>query len=401
MVSDKILAENISTQLGSGYWEVDNHYFFSKAECLRYASSIKNYNVSFHYHDEFYNSLQWHTEPSESLDELYKRRAQQIRDKYDYIILSFSGGSDSYNVLDVFLKNGIHIDCVATSYPIQAIEKLKPYFNPKDRSAGNVIFEYTEVAHPKLLEVAKLSPKTEIAVLDHTNTAIDMLTSGKLHLMPVGGIGAAPGLAGHYLIGQKVREYSEKGKAVYLTGVDKPKIGYNPRSKRFGTYFEDISLVLGNWTKDAFNGYNPYVEHFYYTMDMPEVWQKQLHILKRVLEPLMNKDANERPEILNRLTKLSPNNNYMFYAHDMFFKKLLYKDWSESFFQAGKPSGFFFQEHSNWYLNSELTSKREKDYHYGQVMEFLHGIDPKFIRYDSNGRPLQFTGFVTPSIAIS
>ena len=81
MVSDKNLAENIATQLGGGYWEVDNHYFFSKVECLRYASRIKNYDVTFHYHDEFYNSLQWHTEPSESLEELYRIRAQQLRDK--------------------------------------------------------------------------------------------------------------------------------------------------------------------------------------------------------------------------------------------------------------------------------------------------------------------------------
>lgn len=400
MVSDKLLAESISTQLGSGYWKVGDRYFFNKAECLRYATSINDFNVTFHYHDEFYNSLQWHTEPSESLEELYRRRAQQLRDKYDYIILSFSGGSDSYNVLDTFLKNGIHIDCIATSYPVQAIEKLKSTFNPNDTSANNAIFEFTEVALPKLKEVAKLSPKTEIAILDHTNTAIDMILANKLHTMPVGGVGASPGLAGHYMIGEKVREYNEKGKAVYLTGVDKPKIAYNTKNKKFGTYFDDVSLVLGNWNKDAYSGYNPNVEHFYYTTEMPELWQKQLHILKRAVMPIIQMAEEDRPDFFKKLTMKTVNNNYMFYVHDIFFKKLIYNTWSENFFQAGKPSGFFFQEHSNWFLKGDLTDKRSKDYHYGQVMEILNGIDPKFIIHDSNGKPLQFNYLQTKPIAI-
>jgi hypothetical protein len=400
MVSDKILAENISSQLGGGYWQVNGQYFFSKIDCLRYASQIKKYDVTFHYHDEFYKSLSWNNEPSEPLEELYRRRAQQLRDKYDYIILSFSGGSDSYNILDIFLKNKIHIDCIATSYPIQAIEKLQPYFNPADDSAGNLIFEYSQVAHPKLLEVAKLSPKTEIAVLDYTDTAINMIGNNKLHAMPVGGIGLAPGLAGHYMIGQKVRQYAEKGTAVYLTGVDKPKIGFNPRTKKFGTYFEDISLVLGKYTKEAFDGYNPIVEHFYYTTDMPEVWQKQLHIFKRALEPMIH-SSEDMPEAVKRLMYLTPKDNYIFYVHNMFFKKLLYKDWNESFFQAKKPSGFFFQENSDWYLKSNLVGTRAKDYHHGQVMDLLSDINPRFIDYDHNGKPLQFKGLSTQPIPIS
>lgn len=398
MVSDKKLATEIAGLYGGGYWKVNDKFFFNKAACLRYATEIKNFKISFHYNDEFYSTLDWSHEPNESLEELYKQRALQLREEYDYIILSFSGGADSYNVLDTFIKNNIHIDCVATSYPIKAIEKLKASFNRNDQSAGNVIFEYSEVAHPKLVELAKISPKTEIAVLDHTDTAIDMLGSGKLHLMPVGGIGAAPGLAGHYLIGQKVREYAERGKAVYLTGVDKPKIGYNPNNKKFGTYFEDISLVLGNWTDEAFNGYKPFVEHFYYTTKMPSILKKQLCILKRVLEPMLNSD--EPSMIIKRLAKISENKNFYFYMHDIFFKKLLYSTWSEDFFQADKPSGFFFQEHSNWYLKGDLTDKRAKDYHYGQVMEFLHGIDPCLINYNAAGLPLKFKSFSTSPISI-
>ena len=126
MVSDKLIAEQLAKETSSGYWEAGGHYFFSKVECLRYASAIKDYNVRFHYNDDFYSVLNVRQEPTETLKELYKRRAQQLRDKYDYLILSYSGGSDSFNILNTFLNNNIKLDCVATSYPIQAIKKLLP-----------------------------------------------------------------------------------------------------------------------------------------------------------------------------------------------------------------------------------------------------------------------------------
>jgi hypothetical protein len=132
---------------------------------------------------------------------------------------------------------------------------------------------------------------------------------------------------------------------------------------------------------------------------MPEIWQKQLHIFKREIEPYLRMSENERPEFFKKLTK-TKDDKLFFYVHTMFFKKLLYKDWSETFFQAGKPSGYFFQEHSNWYLKGDLTDKRAKDYHYGQVMEFLEGIDPRFIMYDNTGKPLQFNGIVTKPIVM-
>jgi hypothetical protein len=41
------------------------------------------------------------------LKTLYKERAQQLRDNYDELILYYSGGSDSHNILHTFLQNNI------------------------------------------------------------------------------------------------------------------------------------------------------------------------------------------------------------------------------------------------------------------------------------------------------
>ena len=89
MIEDKKLAEIIGLKRKCGYWEVNNKYFFDKFECLRYASSIKNYDVQFHFYDCVYGQLNWNKEPTETLDEMYKDRALQLRDEHDYLILLF------------------------------------------------------------------------------------------------------------------------------------------------------------------------------------------------------------------------------------------------------------------------------------------------------------------------
>jgi len=59
-------------------------------------------------------NVDWTKEPKESFKELCRQRAEQIRDTYDYVIVYFSGGSDSTTVMNAFLDNGIKIDEVVT-----------------------------------------------------------------------------------------------------------------------------------------------------------------------------------------------------------------------------------------------------------------------------------------------
>jgi hypothetical protein len=47
MITDKLIAERIALETSSGHWSVNNTHFFSKVECLRYATSIKEINNSF------------------------------------------------------------------------------------------------------------------------------------------------------------------------------------------------------------------------------------------------------------------------------------------------------------------------------------------------------------------
>lgn len=63
-----------------------------------------------YYEDSFYDTVNWKIEPSLNLKQLYKLRAEEIRGKYEYVILFLSGGVDSRNVFESFYLNNIHID---------------------------------------------------------------------------------------------------------------------------------------------------------------------------------------------------------------------------------------------------------------------------------------------------
>lgn len=398
MITDKLIAERISLERNCGYWGVNNHYFFNKVECLRYATQIKDYKVTYHYFDSVFQNIKWDTETNESLEQLYKKRAEQLRQKYNYIAVLFSGGADSSNVLDSFLNNDIPLDEIITYYPIKAIEKLKPFFNKNDRKSENIIFEFEEAAKPKLLEISQKHPNVKITIIDNTDIAIDAIMKNDLQNVSIGGVGTGPHLTGLRIVAERMREYHENGNATLVTGIDKPRMAYNPVNKKFGTWFDDISGHNGLHTDEALGGFIPTFEAFYYTPDMPELWQKACQVMKRTMEPIVN----TRPPFYNDIhyKSFAGTGNEIFDVHHIFFKQLLYKNWSANVFQAKKPKSIFFQEINSWCLNSTLTDKKFKDYHYGQTLEFINGVDPKFIGYDSTGRPLKFNTSNTKIITI-
>ncbi len=395
MIADKILADMMSFSINAGYWYCNNKYFFNKAECLRYATETRNYDVGFNFFDDFYNAVNWTLEPSESLEQLYANRAKQLRGKYDYIVVAFTGGSDSTNVIDSFLNNGLHIDEIITCYPVEVINKLKHNFHPSDTSAANLMFEFTHAAAPKLEQIAKTHPNVKITVLDYSQRAIDIISTGNLPKLVMAGIGASPSLAGHYMLAERIREYMDKGSVACVTGIDKPRMVWETTEKRFGMFFADITVVWGKHSKIAFDGFIPNMEYFYFTQDMPEILQKQVAILKRTLYPIVT--APVRPVFYKDIHKMSSVGQAEIMQMDTdFFKTILYKQWKPgTVFQAGKPSGYFYQESAEWFYKSPLTDKRTKDYHDGQIRELIHGIDERFIVRDETGRPLKFVDKVS------
>ena len=104
---------NTHINASNGYWSVGEEVFFSKISALIKAHSTKQ-RVKFHFNDHIYNTVKWNIEPQESLQQLYLQRALELRDQYDYLIILYSAGSDSTNMIKTFIDNKIKIDQVAS-----------------------------------------------------------------------------------------------------------------------------------------------------------------------------------------------------------------------------------------------------------------------------------------------
>ena len=87
------------------HWTVGNEKFYSKPMAVEYASRTGQ-QIHFNFFNHVYDKVDWTKEPKQSLQELYKLRAEQLLSKYDYVILLLSGGSDSTSIVRTFLNNG-------------------------------------------------------------------------------------------------------------------------------------------------------------------------------------------------------------------------------------------------------------------------------------------------------
>jgi hypothetical protein len=67
-------------------------------------------STSFYCNDLANDQLDWTTDPELTIDQLMDQYARQLRANYDYIVLTYSGGTDSKTIYDVFVRNNLHID---------------------------------------------------------------------------------------------------------------------------------------------------------------------------------------------------------------------------------------------------------------------------------------------------
>lgn len=115
--------------LATGYYKFGNKIYLSRQDMLDDAMLLlsKNYSLplmQFIFNEEVFDKIDWTIEPSFSLKELYTQRAQQLRDDYDYLILSYSGGSDSHEILGTFLENNIFIDEIQVMHYEKAMSRF-------------------------------------------------------------------------------------------------------------------------------------------------------------------------------------------------------------------------------------------------------------------------------------
>jgi hypothetical protein len=304
--------------------------------------------LEFCFHDVTYSYYNWDIEPDIDLGTLYKMRAQQLRDKYEYLILSFSGGSDSTQILNTFLKNNIFIDEIQTHHHAKAIESLGEDVVANDPDLQDFL-EYKYAAMPQLEMVRKLSPNTKITTLDCSDYTYDdyvnkkfisLGVNDKIHQGSQKLFAGMPRMNGFYLTYYNNNIVETPNKTGFIRGYEKPVLGLDFETNYLNFYFSDF--VMRDAAKNAkgqiSNEYD--IENFFWSPDAPLIPIKQSHVIKRVLET-NQKFYNTfclRQVDWTQHQKQNRKGYPAAFTTERIYSKLIYPDWNEGIFVAPKPT---------------------------------------------------------------
>lgn len=384
-----MINKNIDKNKSLGYYSVDNQVYFSKIDACR-AGTVKNIHPAWHFNDESFGSIDWQNNPPGSLYDWYKARAQQIREKYDYVAIYFSGGSDSQTAVNAFLDNGLFIDEIITTVNLEVSENnvyKQDIYDPK-----NIDLEFVYTAKPAFEKIKQRSPLTKITVKDVTKNSLDFYQQNSSDsfteevtewLHPQAAVRWNPTLwKDHKLL-------LDRGKKVALVFcLDKPRIFYN-EGKYYGYFIDTIcNAYKGSLNIDYDNVDRLF---FYWTPDMPELTIKQSHAIVDWFK--------QNP---NKTYVIDGHKNIVKYAMDMdaVYKNLIYPEYMYvNPFQVRKARDTIINAH---YYNFDQEFKKTKEYDKWRenVLSLHLKIDKKYLTYE-NGEWRGFVGFPSPFYLIA
>jgi hypothetical protein len=209
-----------------GYYTCGAHAFDTKLKAMMYGHA-NGLPLQWHFNDEVYNTYDWSKEPELDLDSLYNMRARQIRETYDYVILAYSGGSDSNNVFESFSRQGLLVDEIFTSWSLDVTEKYLDY-SGSEKSSWNTNAEFELHTKHRLNYIKNQSPRTKISLVDSSKTILD----GLLHSNSASWVeqkndvlNVTGAMQFNPIYFNDIRKRFDKEKSIaYVIAIDKPKL---------------------------------------------------------------------------------------------------------------------------------------------------------------------------------
>jgi hypothetical protein len=273
-----------------GHYCVGDKVFTSKN--LAYLESLRsNSKIKFYYNDDVFSKYDWTIEPEShvSVNEFYRRRAQQLRDTYDYIVLQYSGGPDSQNVLDTFINYGIKLDEIVNFNSYQSTQKVfgtthnADYVYNVKPNIDNIIKNFGNTIKFSIIDEVEMSKKvwTDYNDQDYFELLFSSGTFPSVWMMRGIWVKHVKHIWDKILSGKKV---------CVILGTDKTNLRlHKPGEGELNKYFTNFNDILScdvstlTTNDKILNGHN-IIELFYHTPSYPELTIKQAHVLKKVVE---------------------------------------------------------------------------------------------------------------------
>jgi hypothetical protein len=327
-----------------GYYTVGNQEFDSKLQACFLANQV-NQEVKWHFNDEVFKNYNWQIEPEESLDTLYDQRARQLREDYDYIIISYSAGSDSHNIVESFLRQELHIDELVIN-TMESANKNTTVIDPTNKNPENAAAEHYLQTLPRLQEIKNRSPNTKIEILDLS----DYLLNSWLEVGDASwvmdkreGLNPLNVTRFNYLHFSKIRKQFDKGKKIALIlGIEKPRTFIYSNNKFYVKFTDRAAniITIENHIKEYSNAV---VEYFYWSPEGVRLLCKQAHVIKRWLELNPHMQTSWYHSNLDMKT-------YRL-VHERLLRTLIYSTWDNAWYQADKATKDWYSEFDSWFID--------------------------------------------------
>jgi len=343
-----------------GYYQIGLRKFYSKISAVTEHCKT-GYEIEWIFNDSVYEKFDWTKTIEIPLSELYRLRAQQIRDTYDYICLFYSGGGDSNNVLHSFIDNGIFLDEIIMFQAKPDVKNLKK--NDTSNRNGFAEIEFEAKSH---LQTYKnlIHRDTKIREFDIVEPFNNFLKKDDwfLNIAPSTTRSDSSTLARRLAIFDNLKSITEnyEGKKIaQILGCDKPLVWQNNDEYYF--YFLDSnthSNMSLNTLDSQFLNNDCRTELFYWSPDLPELVIKQAQLVKAAAE------TNLKIKNALRFIKDKPIGNYRKILHP-----IIYPPHTEPNFQVAKiNSDKKIIETDRWFW--DLSNDKIK-YNYTNALNFI------------------------------
>lgn len=299
-------------------------------------------------------------------------RALSLRQKYKKLKLFFSGGSDSLNILQTFIKNNIPLDEIIVRWSDAARNKNFYIPNYIDKSANNSLSEWDYAIKPVLDYINTNYPSIKITIENNTrsclenteNFSVDSFLKLFDKFNPIrgslGSIIQRIGLIDECRVGENAFETAN------IFGIEKPLLYY----KNNNYYFSFCDLPF-----EVSTGHNSgIVEPFYWTSDMPEIVISQTRLLSKFYE----NNTNLKKWLMT--DHYHYENQKKIHMQNIIAKNVLYTNWNNNTFQAEKPN-FYRNDWWGWLEDRLSIDKTILNSNFNQASKIYYGnLTSRYIR---------------------
>lgn len=296
------------------YYQVGNQKTFSKPQAVIWANGDPN-KIHYYFMDEVWEAQNWTEPPKQTLAELMRLRCEQLRNKYQHVRVSYSGGYDSQGIVDSFIMAGLPIDGV--------LVRIKQY---KPTHENRVAIQQAQVLKNTIWPNLKINTVT-LTADDFYNFYKENANDWITH--PVATEPWFAKISLKFLQNYNYDYQQTVDKFVNQTycdvyGIEKPRLWIEN-----GNWYSTMIDKTINWIVDA------KVEHFYISRDLPELHVAQVWAMIDWIESMPFDSIDQVNQFLHGLQSFGE-------QHCTQFNWDIYRDWNLAIGRTAVHSNFSY-----------------------------------------------------------